>query len=78
LEYVNPSQERTTPEALSSVKRAGLSQDSFTFVNDQAGWTGDGAYYFTGYAAERATTNFSLFIDNLHVYNENGMADIAV
>lgn len=78
LEYVNPSQERTNPEDLSSVKRAGLIQDSFNFVNDHAGWTGDGAYYFTGYAAESATTNFSLFIDNLQVYNENGMADISV
>ncbi|MBC1977710.1 transcriptional regulator [Listeria marthii] len=78
LEYVNPSQERTNPEDLSSVKRAGLIQDSFNFVNDHAGWTGDGAYYFTGYAGESATTNFSLFIDNLQVYNENGMADISV
>ncbi|MBF2680534.1 YycH family regulatory protein [Listeria innocua] len=78
LEYVNPSQERTNPEDLNNVKRAGLIQDSFNFVNDHAGWTGDGAYYFTGYAAESATTNFSLFIDNLQVYNEDGMADISV
>lgn len=78
LEYVNPSQERTNPEDLNNVKRAGLIQDSFNFVNDHAGWTGDGAYYFTGYAAESATTTFSLFIDNLQVYNEDGMADISV
>ncbi|MBC2134124.1 two-component system activity regulator YycH [Listeria innocua] len=78
LEYVNPSQERTNPEDLNNVKRAGLIQDSFNFVNDHAGWTGDGAYYFTGYTAESATTNFSLFIDNLQVYNEDGMADISV
>ncbi|HBM4627582.1 TPA: transcriptional regulator [Listeria innocua] len=78
LEYVNPSQERTNPEDLNNVKRAGLIQDSFNFVNDHAGWTGDGAYYFTGYAAESATTNFNLFIDNLQVYNEDGMADISV
>ncbi|MBC1980345.1 transcriptional regulator [Listeria welshimeri] len=78
LEYVNPSQERTNPEDLSSAKRAGLIQDSFNFINDHAGWTGDGSYYFTGYTGESATTNFSLFIDNLQVYNENGMADISV
>lgn len=78
LEYVNPSQERTNPEDLSSVKRAGLIQDSFNFINDHAGWTGDGAYYFTGYNGESATTNFSLFVDNLQVYNENGMADMSV
>ncbi|MBC1644112.1 transcriptional regulator [Listeria welshimeri] len=78
LEYVNPSQERTNPEDLSSAKRAGLIQDSFNFINDHAGWTGDGSYYFTGYTSESATTNFSLFIDNLQVYNENGMADISV
>ncbi|MBC6297960.1 transcriptional regulator [Listeria sp. FSL L7-1517] len=78
LEYVNPSQERTNPEDLSSAKRAGLIQDSFNFINDHAGWTGDGGYYFTGYTGESATTNFSLFVDNLQVYNENGMADISV
>lgn len=78
LEYVNPSQERTNPEDLSSVKRAGLIQDSFNFINDHAGWTGDGAYYFTGYNGESATTNFRLFVDNLQVYNENGMADMSV
>ncbi|WP_240419865.1 two-component system activity regulator YycH, partial [Listeria monocytogenes] len=77
-EYVNTSQERTNPEDLSSVKRAGLIQDRFNFVNDNAGWPGDGAYYFTGYAADSATTNCCLLIDTLQVYNETGMADISV
>lgn len=76
LEYVNQAQERSHPESLSKRKQATSIQDSFNFINEHAGWTGN--FIFSGYDAKNGITNFNLEVHNMMVYNENNMSNIAV
>ncbi|MBC1500914.1 transcriptional regulator [Listeria weihenstephanensis] len=76
LTYVDPAQERRDTSQLSSAMKSEQIQSSFSFINDHWGWTGD--YYYSGYSADTSTTAFSLFVQGLPVFNDDGMSEILV
>ncbi|MBC6316143.1 YycH family regulatory protein [Listeria grandensis] len=76
LTYVDPAQERRDTSQLSSAMKSEQIQASFNFINDHWGWTGN--YYYSGYAADNSTTAFSLFVQGLPVFNDDGMSQILV
>ncbi|EUJ30416.1 Two-component system yycF/yycG regulatory protein yycH [Listeria grayi] len=76
LEYVNQAQERNRPELLPKQKQAMMIQDSFNFVNEHAGWTGN--FTFAGYDVNSGSTNFMLDVHNMMVFNPDKMTTISV
>ncbi|MBC1473938.1 transcriptional regulator [Listeria grandensis] len=76
LTYVDPAQERRDTSQLSSAMKSEQIQASFSFINDHWGWTGN--YYYSGYSADSSTTAFSLFVQGLPVFNDDGMSQILV
>ncbi|WP_099225153.1 YycH family regulatory protein [Listeria costaricensis] len=72
LDYINPAQEITDTNSFTKQKEASMIQDSFNFINEHAGWTGD--YYYTGFNQRTGMTTFSLFINNLQVVSDTGMS----